>query len=239
MAISMPRLMVQSSPSNTTTAASLFGYSRMALAVSSLAEYIRTMGYVAIPAMNGTGLTVPMAVDAGLGECGRHGLLITPEFGSNVRLCKVLTNMPLVPDKPLNFGMEKFCKTCMKCARQCPPGCITKDGKSWGGQYEVNNPGVKKWYNDYKKCLNYWIRNGSACMNCIAVCPFTKGKMWIHGLTGWFIKNIPLLNRFWLILDDLFGYGEERDSRNIWEKPVGTYGLDPDKYKKNLFYPDQ
>jgi len=36
-------------------------------------------------------------VDAGLGELGRNGLLVTPEFGSRVRLCKVFTELPLQP----------------------------------------------------------------------------------------------------------------------------------------------
>jgi reductive dehalogenase len=234
MATEMPRQLVQTSPTLTSSAAVLSGYSRMAIAVSSLAEFIRTMGYVAIPAMNGTALSVPMAVDAGLGTCGRHGMLITPEFGSCVRLCKVLTSMPLVPDKPIEFGAERFCESCTKCVTRCPSRCISESEPSWSGT-SVNNPGVRKWYNDYRKCLDYWIKNGTACIHCVAVCPFTKGPMWAHRVTQWTVRHLPGLNRVWVKLDDLLGYGEERDSRDLWDVPVGTYGLDPGKLRATRY----
>lgn len=34
--------------------------------------------------MNDTALAIPYALKAGLGEYGRHGLVITPEFGPRV-----------------------------------------------------------------------------------------------------------------------------------------------------------
>ena len=49
----------------------------MAFVASSLAHYIRSLGYKAIPSGNDTALSIPNAVEAGLGELGRHGLLIT------------------------------------------------------------------------------------------------------------------------------------------------------------------
>ena len=72
---------------------------------SILAEFIRILGYKAIPMGNDTSLSIPLAIDAGLGELGRHGLLITPEYGPCVRLCKVFTDLPLEPDKPIQFGV--------------------------------------------------------------------------------------------------------------------------------------
>jgi hypothetical protein len=38
---------------------------------------------------------------AGLGQLARLGTLITPEFGPRVRLCKVLTDLPLKPTDPI------------------------------------------------------------------------------------------------------------------------------------------
>ena len=55
--------------------------------------------------------SIPIAIDAGLGELGRNGLLVTPKYGPRVRLAKILTNMPLVPDSPIRFGVTEFWKT--------------------------------------------------------------------------------------------------------------------------------
>jgi tetrachloroethene reductive dehalogenase len=233
MAVAMNRPMIQTSPAMVSSGGTNLGYSRMGFASVSLAEYIRTLGYVALPCMNDTGLSVPMAVDGGLGELGRNGILITPEFGPCVRLCKVLTNMPLIPDKPINFGVEEFCNNCKKCARECPSKCITEANKTWEARNECNNPGIKKWYNDYKKCLTYWIENGSSCTNCISVCPFTKGALWAHDATKLAIDKARFMDGVWLGLDDAFGYGKRRDSKEIWSMKTGTYGIDPDQFQKN------
>ena len=62
-------------------AASALGYSHSAFVVSSLAEFIRSLGYEAIPCVNDTAQSVPFALDAGIGELGRLNKLVTPEFG--------------------------------------------------------------------------------------------------------------------------------------------------------------
>ena len=83
----MPRALNQLGPATLATASSANqGYSQMGLAAVALAQAIRSLGYVAIPCMNDTALNVPLAIDAGLGELGRMGYLITPEFGTRVRV---------------------------------------------------------------------------------------------------------------------------------------------------------
>jgi len=94
------------------SAATGLGYSKMAFVSSLLAQFIRNLGYRALPCGNDTALSVPLAIDAGLGELGRNGLLITPEFGPRVRLCKVLTDIPMEPDKPIDFGLQEYCEKC-------------------------------------------------------------------------------------------------------------------------------
>ena len=42
-------------------------------AIACLAEFIRKLGYGAIPMGNDTALSLPLAIDAGLGEMGRNG----------------------------------------------------------------------------------------------------------------------------------------------------------------------
>ena len=223
------RVMVQSAPSACAAATVSHGYARMGISATSLAQYIRGMGYTAIPSKNDTALSVPLAVDAGLGEGSRMGMVITPEFGPNIRIAKVLTNMPLIPDKPIHFGVKAFCRTCKKCARECPSKAISDGDPGWEPRNECNNPGVYKWYNDHKKCLQYWIDNGWSCIRCVAVCPFTKGAMAGHDISKWAIKNTPVTNKFWITVDDAFGWGVKRDPRELWDIKVGTYGLDPDK----------
>nr|WP_245168267.1 reductive dehalogenase [Desulfobaculum xiamenense] len=232
MAVEMPRTVIQSSPGPAAGIGDALGYSRMGWASVAVAEYIRCMGYIAIPCKNDTALSVPLAIEAGLGEAGRMGALITPEFGPCVRLCKVFTNMPLVPDKPIRFGVEEFCNHCKKCARECPSKCITEGEQTWEPRNECNNGGVKKWYNDYKKCLGFWDENGMSCTNCVAVCPFTKGDMWAHHFTEWSIKNIHASHPVWLNLDDAFGYGERRHDLDVFKRDFAPYGMDPDKMER-------
>ena len=89
---------IVSSPAFRAGVATGVGYSRMAYAISCLAEFIRHLGYAAIPMGNDTALSIPLAVDSGLGELGRNGLLVTPQYGPCVRICKVFTDLPLATD---------------------------------------------------------------------------------------------------------------------------------------------
>ena len=89
-----PRALTQIAPSSIPAVASTNqGYAQGGLTAVALAQAIRSLGYVAIPCMNSTALSVPLAIDAGLGELGRLGYLITPEWGPHVRIDKVLTSV--------------------------------------------------------------------------------------------------------------------------------------------------
>ncbi|MDW7671520.1 MAG: reductive dehalogenase [Bacillota bacterium] len=175
LAFHMDGEMQSHSPDMTASVTTSLGYSRMGIAAISLAEYIRALGFQAIPCMNDTALSIPLAVDAGLGQLGRHGLLITPEYGPNVRLCKVLTDMPLIPDEPIDFGITAFCDNCLLCAKHCPSEAISYGEPTMESPEDTGNSGVEKWYIHGESCLKYWQHNGASCANCIAVCPFTYG----------------------------------------------------------------
>jgi len=228
------REMLQTSPATMSAAAVGMGYSRMTSCDLMLAEFIRGLGYIAIPCSNTWGLSVPMAVEAGLGEAGRLGTLISPEYGANLRLSKVLTNMPLIPDQPIEFGVQEFCETCKKCARDCPSKCITEGPKTWDARNECSMDGVYKWQNDYKKCIKYWAESGSACSNCMAICPFTKGAIWVHDGVEFVIDKMRFMDPVMLGLDDAFGYGERRNEDDIWNMSIGTYGLDNNHHKNGI-----
>lgn len=155
-----------------------WGYSQMSVLISCVAQFIRNLGYKAIPCANDTGLSVPLAIDAGLGALGRIGVLITREYGPRIRICKVLTNMPLVedgPDEEFIRQVTEKCKGCRKCAEACEFDAITKDKEpSYATRSSSNNPGVKKWYVDVEKCYEGWVKYSSDCAKCIKACPYSK-----------------------------------------------------------------
>jgi reductive dehalogenase len=194
------------------------GYSRMAFAGVCLAQFIRNLGYNAIPMGNDTGLSVPMAIDAGLGELSRAGYLITKKYGPRVRLSKVITDLPLEPDTPITFGVTEFCEVCGKCAKRCPAKAISTGPRSFETP-PTGNPGVLKWAADGAKCIKYWADSGTGCSQCIVACPFNKSQGWIHDVTRSMINmRSGLLDKLFLKLDDAFGYGKPKDTELFWEK---------------------
>jgi ferredoxin len=174
MGVEMNRELIKQSPSPLAAAATGNGYSRMVFTTACMAEFLRDLGWQAIGCGNDTALSIPLAIDAGLGECGRNGLLITPEFGSRLRLCKILTDAPLVPDKPMEFGVASFCEKCGKCALACPVDAITAGERTPEALCPSNSPGVLKWPVHGEKCLRFWRLNGTCCANCISSCPLSQ-----------------------------------------------------------------
>ena len=143
-------------------------YNRGARAASKLTNHIRGLGYnaQAFPGPMADALAmIPAAVEAGLGELGKHGSIINRQFGSAFRLSAVTTDMPLIPDEPDVFGADEFCTKCQVCRNECPPDAIFDD-KQWVR-------GEKKWYVDFDKCIPFFGEN-YACGICIAVCPWSR-----------------------------------------------------------------
>jgi epoxyqueuosine reductase len=154
-------------------------YSKMTYLIAMVSQFIRALGYKAIPSGNDVGLSIPFAIEAGLGALGRHGLLINQKYGPRFRLCKIFTNMPLIYDKPdFDFirNVNRFCENCMLCAQACDSKAISLDKKPDGrAKCPSNNPGVtNKWYVNVDLCYKIWVENSSDCGKCIQVCPFSK-----------------------------------------------------------------
>jgi Pyruvate/2-oxoacid:ferredoxin oxidoreductase delta subunit len=146
-------------------------YARGTRSSYHLANWIRSQGYHADPfpgPMAGALLLIPPAIAAGLGELGKHGSLISPRFGSGVRLAGVTTDMPLVPTAQPRFGADEFCATCQICTQACPPGAITP--------HKQMVRGVERWYVDFDKCIPYFAEAAS-CGICIADCPWTRPEV--------------------------------------------------------------
>ncbi len=135
------------------------GYSAMAYTAAMVAQFVRGLGYKAIPSGNDTTLNIPLAIDAGLGELGRNGLLMTPEYGPRVRISQVLTDLPLLPDEPIEFGVTQFCEQCKKCARYCPGQAIMYEERTTQPNNISNASGELKWPINAEKCFDFWARN--------------------------------------------------------------------------------
>ena len=193
------------------------GYSRDIIALLSLAAYIRNLGYRAYASLNDTALSVPIAIQAGLGEYGRHGMLITPEFGPRVRMAKIFTDLPLVPDKPISFGVRQMCEVCRRCSDNCPPKAIPSGPPQTEPIGVSNLIGVTKWTTDAEKCFKFWAAQSTDCSICVRVCPYNKDfSKPIHHigrrLAGSFLRG------FMVWLDVKLGYGKRARPGRWWEK---------------------
>jgi reductive dehalogenase len=207
---------IMRSPAHPASMTTGLGYSKMAFITGLLAKFIRGLGFNAIPSGNDTGLSIPMAIDAGLGEIARNGLLVTPQLGPRVRLAKVYTDLPLFPDQPIEFGVKDFCMICGKCAKKCPSQSIESGPPSSKTHNISNREGVNTWHINAEKCLAFWVENGTDCSNCVRVCPFNKQPGTFHDMIRWGINKARWLDRLYLWGDDLMGYGKRKSARNFW-----------------------
>jgi len=110
---------VEGAPGLAITEESATRYLQGALISIEVARYIRGLGYPARAHIAGSNYQIilpPVAYDAGLGELGRLGYLISPRLGPRVRLGAITTDLPLIADKPKDFGAQDFCGQCLKCA---------------------------------------------------------------------------------------------------------------------------
>jgi len=143
-------------------------YGRAGKAAKRLSNWIRDRGYVAeakTGPMTEDVLMIPAAIEAGLGELGKHGSIIHRRFGANFRLSMVTTDLPVSADQPDVFGADLFCQSCQVCTRACPPDAIAPEKQTVRG--------TKKWYVDFDKCLPYFVEN-ETCGICLAVCPWSR-----------------------------------------------------------------
>lgn len=171
IAVAMDSNAFRNAPSKSVSRASTMGYMQMALVSGAVAEFIRCLGYQAVAHGNSGAVSAPLAEKAGLGEVGRHCMLITQDRGACLRLCKVFTDMPLAPDRPAALGVREFCASCNQCINACPADAII----------QVDEPmriyeGLvldTHWRVDGGKCREQWNRVGSSCGICIAKCPYT------------------------------------------------------------------
>jgi len=217
----MDRDGMATAPTFTQYATTYHAYSKVGYVTMAVAEFIRALGYNAIPSANDTAANIPLAIDAGLGELGRNAKLIHPVFGPRCRISKVITDLPLVPDAPISFGVTAFCDVCRKCAKKCPGKALSMGDRSYVPLGDFSCTGVLCWQADHARCREYWIKAGTSCGICINVCPFNKPAGLPHALVMSIVAKMPVLNRLIVFGDDLLGYGRPLPSSRFWEKFAG------------------
>lgn len=133
-------------------------HSELDLANMQLAKLLKREGYrsIALPRrlpMYAGGMKFPLsfchiAEAAGMGTIGTHTLIITPEFGTRVRLACLLTEAPLQTTKRQDPVDD--CTHCLDCVKVCPIGAISSPGP--GLRYEVDAARCKFYRDNVDNC---------------------------------------------------------------------------------------
>ena len=200
--VEMDHQTMRAAPAAPVVAESARRYVQAARIAVDVAETIRSWGYPARAHIDGNYQVIAplVAADAGLGEIGRMGILMTPRLGPRVRLGVVTTALPLSPDRPGDDpSVLDFCTRCRKCAENCPPRAIP-----FGDRTEVDS-GLR-WRLDSDACFAYWSAIGTDCGRCMTVCPYSHPDNTAHNLVRRLISASPGARRPLLWADDLF-YG--------------------------------
>jgi len=202
--VEMDKEMVDAAPSGAIVMESALQYLESGTIALQVASFIRKLGFDARAHIDGNYQVVcPLvAKDAGLGEIGRMGLLMTPHLGPRVRISVVTTDLPLLNDIPSNdYSVIDFCEKCKKCADSCPSNAI-----SFNPREEIE--GSKRWKINQEACFTLWCQLGTDCGRCIRVCPYAHPDNSFHNIIRKGLKNSSFFRYIALKMDD-FLYGKK------------------------------
>ncbi|MBD3676810.1 MAG: reductive dehalogenase [Rhodobacteraceae bacterium] len=195
-------------------AQSMRAYLRFSLLGGVIAKQIRNLGYKAKAhtVLDGEVLQPPLLLLSGLGEVSRIGeVILNPYLGPRLKSGVVTTDIPLAHDKPIDFGLQNFCESCNKCARECPSGAITAGPKLMFNGYEI-------WKSDSQKCATYRIttEGGAMCGRCMKTCPWNLEGIFAEAPFRWAAMNMPKAAPLLAKLDDAVGNGGLNPVKKWW-----------------------
>ncbi|MEJ7928610.1 4Fe-4S dicluster domain-containing protein [Ramlibacter sp. AN1015] len=195
-------------------AQSMRAYLRFSLLGGILAEQIRRLGYSARvhSVLDGDVLQPPLLLLSGLGEVSRIGeVILNPFLGPRLKSGTVTTDMPMAADRPIDFGLQRFCEGCNKCARECPSGAITAGPKLMYNGYEI-------WKSDAEKCARYRIANaaGGMCGRCMKTCPWNLEGLLADGVWRQVAMKAPAMAPLLARLDDALDRGSINPEKTWW-----------------------
>ncbi|MBN1136340.1 MAG: reductive dehalogenase [Anaerolineae bacterium] len=192
-------------------------YEHLGLVAETMANYIRRLGWDAA-AQYGPSfvncysvLMPPLLLWAGIGEVSRAGIILNPYLGLGYKAAAVLTDMPLVPDKPVDFGLQSFCQSCGICAEKCPSKAISTGDKVMYNGYET-------WKLDTRRCasFNFTNKNGTMCNRCVKSCPWTQPSTVPHNLVRSLVSSSGLAQQIAIRAARLLGMGDSHPERKWW-----------------------
>lgn len=202
--IEMDHQMVNQAPYSPIIVESSNQYQKIGAIAIQIANFLKELGYPSRAHIDGNYRVVcPLvARDAGLGELGRMGLLITPRLGPRVRIAVITTDAPLstntyTPD----LSVTDFCNHCKKCATVCPSQAIPHTPRKL-------IHGALRWQINQENCYSYWCTIGTDCGRCMSVCPYAHPDNLMHNMVRFAIRYSWLFRRIAIWGDDLF-YGKK------------------------------
>jgi len=135
--------------------------------IQKLGEYVRSLGYHAqgLDATSGQLYYQPFAVQAGMGQMGANGQVLSPLAGSRMMLGALTTDAPVHFDQPVDIGVPKLCDKCQVCVQRCPGRALTKEKVAWRG--------VRKFKTLTNRCYPVFLQY-EGCSVCMKVCPVQK-----------------------------------------------------------------
>jgi ferredoxin len=189
-------------------------YRESAMVAITMAAYIRRLGYRASAQYGVLWYQLqipPLLLMAGMGEVCRAGVILNPFLGFNYKAAAVLTDLPLFADKPVDFGLQDFCKRCNRCARACPSQAISHGDKVMYNGYET-------WKLDTKRCASFVLLNkhDSWCNTCVKSCPWSRPHTWNHNVVRWAVRRSSLARGLAIAADTLLGLPRGHDDEKWW-----------------------
>lgn len=113
------------------------------------------------------------AVRAGLGWCGKSGMLIHPQWGSRFFIAVIVTTLPLPFDKP----MSSRCGLCSRCLEACPTGAIIADrcvdARRCLSYLTIEHKGEIP--DEYARLMGKRVYG---CDACVDACPWNRKPPW-------------------------------------------------------------
>lgn len=195
-------------------AQSMRAYLRGALIAGVMAAHVRRAGHSARAHSNAHSevLHLPAVLMAGLGELSRIGeLILNPYIGPRSKSVLFTTDLPLVADRPIDFGLQATCAMCLKCARECPCNAIPYGPKVMFNGYEI-------WKPDVEKCGRYRLTNmkGSACGRCMKTCPYNREDLVESERLLQLAIDVPEARRHLIEHDDRTRGGQRNPVKRWW-----------------------